>query len=341
MIRPPHLRPGDRLAALTASWGGPGAFPDRYEAGVRQLEDAFGVEVVELPGTRRPPDELAVDPASRAADLHAALTDPTIAGIVATIGGDDAIRVLPHVDLGLIRAHPKVLVGYSDTTLLHLAFQRAGVVSFYGPAIMAGFAENGGLHRYLAEGVRRTLFATEDVVWPENPDGWTVEFLDWADPANQQQARTLRPASGWRWLRGEAPVEGRTVVACLESLEFARGTAWWPDLDGAVLVLETSDEQPQPHALLRFVRVLEAMGELAGLRAIVLGRPGGADLDPLAHLDYDRALLQGLDEAGRDDLLVVAGVDIGHTDPMWTVPLGVSARLDPVSRRVVIGPGVG
>jgi muramoyltetrapeptide carboxypeptidase LdcA involved in peptidoglycan recycling len=340
VIRPPRLSKGDRLAALTLSWGGPGAYPDRYEAGVRQLEASLGVEVVELAGTRRSPDEVAADPEARADDLHAALTDPSIAGLVSTIGGDDAIRVLPHIDLDLVAAHPKVLLGYSDTTMIHLAFQRAGVVSFYGPAIMAGFAENDGVHDYLLDGVTRAVFADEDVVWPENLDGWTVEHLDWGDPVNQQRPRTLRPSTGWRWLRGRRPVTGRSVVGCLEVLDWARGTPWWPDLDGAVLAIETSEEAPPPDAVLRFVRCLAATGDLARLQAVVLGRPGGADLDPVEHGGYDEALLTGVDEAGLGEMVVVTGVDLGHTDPTWTLPIGVDVAVDPVHRRITAASGV-
>lgn len=233
-----------------------------------------------------------------------------------------------------------MLLGYSDTTMLHLAYQRAGVVSFYGPAIMAGFAENGGMHPYLVDGVRRTLFEGGDTVWPENEDGWTVEHLDWSDPSNQTRRRQLRPTEGWRWSRDHTPVTGRSVVVCFELLEMARGTRWWPDLDRAVLVLETSEDAPAPDHLLYAVRSWDAMGELDGLAAIVLGRPGGADLDPADHGAYDEALRRGLTEAGREDLLVVTGADVGHTDPMWTLPIGVDTTLDPAHRRVTLASGV-
>jgi muramoyltetrapeptide carboxypeptidase LdcA involved in peptidoglycan recycling len=111
-----------------------------------------------------------------------AFADPEIRGIVSTIGGDDSLRILRHLDLGVLRAHPKVFVGYSDTTVTHFACLAAGLVSFYGPAFMAGFAENGGVDPYLAASVRRTLFTAEPAgeVVP-NADGWTVEWLDWAD----------------------------------------------------------------------------------------------------------------------------------------------------------------
>lgn len=335
LVRPPRLRRGDRIAAVTLSWGGPGAFPERYAAGKRQLQETFGVEVVELPLTLASPEEVAADPRGRAADLHAAWADPSIAGVVSTIGGDDAIRVLPHLDLDLLATNPKVFLGYSDSTAFHLALLRAGVVSFYGPAVMAGFGENAGLHDYLVDGVRRTLFTADaPIVWPENTDGWTVEQLDWADPSLQSRARTLRPSTGWRW-HGGGVGEGRTVVGCLEVLDSYRGTPWWPDLTGAVLVLETSEEAPPPIAVTRFLRSLAASGELSSLAAIVLGRPGGQDLPVSAHEDHDAALLQVVRAEERlDDLPVVCGVDVGHTDPQWTVPVGVRSRVDAVARTI-------
>ncbi len=236
--RPSRLRGGDRIAAVTLSWGGPGEIPHRYEAGKRQLEEAFGVTVVEMPHTLADPEFVADHPQARADDLHQALADPDIAGIVSPIGGDDSIRLLPHLDLELVAANPKVFLGYSDTTVTQMAFLRADVVSFYGPAIMAGFAENGGIHPYLREGVRRMLFEPEAPLdWPENREGWTVEFVDWLDPSSQNRRRTRRPSSGWRWLGGE-PTEGTLVAGCLEAVDWLRGTDWWPDLDGPCSLLK-------------------------------------------------------------------------------------------------------
>ncbi|HSJ28671.1 MAG TPA: S66 peptidase family protein [Acidimicrobiia bacterium] len=330
MLTPSRLRPGDRLAAVSLSWGGPGAIPHRYEIGKWQLQEAFGVHVVEMPHTLADPALLDARPDLRAADLHQALSDPDIAGIVSTIGGDDSIRLLPYLDLDLIAANPKVLLGYSDTTITQMAFLRAGVTSFYGPAVMAGFAENGGLHHYLVEGVRRTLFdPTDETLWPPNEDGWTVEFSDWADPTNQERPRSLQPSSGPRWLGGEAS-EGTTVVGCLEVLDWLRGTEWWPSLEGAVLLLETSEEAPPPASVTRFLRVLAATGELSRLAGIVFGRPGGASLSDEDRLAYDDAILQVVrTEAGLDDLPVVTNTDFGHTDPIWTIPQGVRMRVDP------------
>lgn len=281
-----------------------------------------------MPHALADPDFVATHPQARVDDLHAALTDPTIDGIVSTIGGDDSIRLLPLLDLDVIRAHPKVLIGYSDTTVTNLAFLRAGVQTFYGPSIMAGFGENGGLHDYLRRGVERMLFSDEPPGrWPENTDGWTTEMLDWADPANQSRARTLQPSTGWRWLTRAGAVEGPLIPACLEVLDWLRGTAWWPPLDGAVLALETSEEGPPPHAVTRLLRSLAAMGDLQRLAGLLFARPGGVDADQ--HLAYDEAITRVVhDEMGLDAVPVVTNLDFGHTDPMWTLPVGGRVRVD-------------
>lgn len=329
------MRQGDRVAAVSLSWGGPGAVPHRYEAGKRQLEAAFGIEVVEMSNTLADPATLAANPALRAADLHQAFADPTINGVVSTIGGDDSIRVLPHLDLDLLAANPKVFLGYSDSTITQMALLRAGLVSFYGPAIMAGFGENAGLHPYLVEGVRRTLFEPEaPLTWPENRDGWTVEHLEWADPATQERSRELRPTTGWRWHGGELR-EGRSVVGCLEILGCLRGTQWWPSLAGSVLFLETSEDQPPPASVTYLLRSLALAGELEELAGIVFGRPGGADLPVEEHTEYDDAILSVVrDEQGLHDLPVVTNVDFGHTDPIWTIPQGTSVQVDPTTQTV-------
>ncbi len=137
MIKPRKLQQGQTVAAVTLSWGGPGTFPHRYEVGKRQFEAEFGLRVVEMPHALRDPDWIARNPAARADDLMQAFADPSIAGIVSTIGGDDSIRLLRYLDLDVIRNNPKVFLGFSDTTVTHFAAYRAGLVSFYGPSFMA------------------------------------------------------------------------------------------------------------------------------------------------------------------------------------------------------------
>jgi len=204
MIKPPKLNLGDKIATVSLSWGGPSVFPNRYQIGVKQLQDEFGLQVVEMPNTLKEADWLARNPKARADDLMQAFSDPSIKGIFATIGGDDSIRTLPFMDLNIIRNNPKIFMGYSDTTISHLVCYKAELVSFYGPSIMVEFAENGGMFPYVVQSLRKTLFSSEaiDEVKPST-DGWTVERLDWGDPANQNIKRKLTPSTGWKFLQGK------------------------------------------------------------------------------------------------------------------------------------------
>ncbi|MCW2928762.1 MAG: LD-carboxypeptidase [Thermoleophilia bacterium] len=339
LIRPPRLRRGDTIAIASPSWGGPGALPERHDAGLRQLREHWGLEVVELEHARADPAWIAANPAARADDLHAALRDDAVAAIFTSIGGDDSIRVLPHLDLELIRARPKTLLGFSDTTCIHMAWHGAGVVSCYGGATMCGFAENAGMLEYFVDGIDAALFGeAREHEWPELRSGWTVERLEWSDPANQSIARTLQPSTGRRWLQGAGVVRGMLVPACLEVLDWLRGSPWMPDLEGAVLALETSEEAPTPEAVVRMLRALGATGALGQVAAVLLGRPGGDQLTVDERLAYDGALVQVVrDELGRADVPLVANLDFGHTDPSWTLPVGVPCTVDCDARRIHIG----
>lgn len=332
MIKPQKLQRGDTVATVTLSWGGPGAVPHRYQAGKRQLQDQFGLTVVEMAHTLRDPAWLRRNPQARADDLMAAFSDPAIKAIISTIGGDDSIRLLPYLDLDLIRDNPKIFLGYSDTTVSHLACYKAGLVSFYGPAIMSGFAENGGMFPYMVDSVQRTLFSSAPVgpLLP-NPDGWTVERLDWNDPATQDQVRKLNPSTGWRFLQGRGVRRGRLIGGCFEVLDWLRGTQIWPDAGAwtdAILFLETSEDAPSPLMVEYGLRAMAALGVLHRLAGILFARPGG----PVAVEDfeqYDRALLKVVaEECGLSDLALVTRMDFGHTDPMLVLPYGVLAEID-------------
>lgn len=340
MIKPQKLRPGDKVATVSLSWGGPGAIPHRYEAGKKQLQEEFGLIVVEMPHTLKEPDWLHRNPQARAEDLMTAFSDTTVSGIVSTIGGNDSIRLLPYLDLDVIRSNPKVFLGYSDTTIAHLACFKAGLVTFYGPAIMAGFAENAGMFPYMIESVRKTLFYADPVgIIAPNTNGWTVEMLDWANPATQTQRRKLRPSTGWRFLQGRGVQRGHLIGGCFEVLDWLRGTDFWPEAEAwqdAILFIETSEDAPSPEIVKYGLRTYAALGILQRLSGILFARPGG-QISPEKHKEYDKILLQVVaEEAGRDDLPIITGMDFGHTDPMFVLPYGVQAEIDCETQRFAI-----
>ena len=340
MIKPKKLQPGDKVATVSLSWGGPGTFPHRYEAGKKQLQDEFDLVVVEMPNTLRDADWLYRNPGARADDLMAAFADSSIKGIISTIGGEDSIRILPYLDLDVIHSNPKVFLGYSDTTISHLACYKAGLATFYGPAIMAGFGENGGMFPYMFESVRKTLFSAEPIgdIAP-NTDGWAVEILDWADPENQSKQRKLNPSTGWRFLQGQGFRKGHLIGGCFEVLDWLRGTDFWPGMDeweDAILFLETSEDAPPPEVVKYGLRTFAALGILQRLSGILFGRPGG-QIPIEKHAEYDKVLLQVVgDEESLTDLPIIAGMDFGHTDPMFVLPYGIQAEIDCDTQRFAI-----
>ena len=334
MIKPKKLERGDKVATISLSWGGAGAIPFRYAAGKKQLEEEFGLVVVETTHALKPPEFIAAHPELRAADLMEALKDPEIKGIISNIGGDDSIRMLPYLDLEVIRSNPKVFVGFSDTTVTHFAFFQAGVTSFYGPSLLAGFAENCGIFPYLAESFKRATFSAEPMgpVLPSTE--WTVEHLEWRDPANATKDRRhrMQPSTGWNWLQGDKVVSGPLLGGCMEVLEFLKGTSLWPKdpsiWDGKILFLETSEDAPSPKMVKWWLRNYAAQGIFKRVNAVLYGRPGGA-IDPKKFPDYDKVVLQVIrDEEHLSDLPIVTGMDFGHTEPFITLPIGVEAKLD-------------
>jgi muramoyltetrapeptide carboxypeptidase LdcA involved in peptidoglycan recycling len=327
MLKPRKLNPGDKVATVSPSWGGPSIFPQRYQVGKQQLEKEFDLQVVEMPNTLKDASWLARNPKARADDLMQAFSDPSIKGIFATIGGEDSIRLLPYVDLDVIRNNPKIFMGYSDTTISHLICYKAGLVSFYGPSIMAEFGENGGIFPYIVQSLRQTLFSSEGIGEIKPSTSWTVERLDWGDTANQNRTRKLNPSAGWKFLQGTGIRRGHLVGGCIEVFDWTRGTELFPEnWKDAILFMETSEDMPPPEFVRYTLRTYAAMGILHQLSGILFGRPYDNG-DKFA--EYDQAILQVVrEEEGLTDLSIITHMDFGHTSPMFVIPYGVQAEID-------------
>ena len=335
-IKPPKLHPGDRIATVSLSWGGPSKFPQRYRIGVEQLQQQFGLQVVEMPNTLKDAAWLARNPKARADDLMQAFADPFIKGIFSTIGGNDSIRLLPFIDFNIIHDNPKIFMGYSDTTISHLFCHKAGLVSFYGPAVMLEFAENGGMLPYVVRSLKKTLFSSEPIgaIQPDS-EGWTMEKLEWEDPTLQRRRRKLTPSNGWKFLQGIGLRQGPLLGGCLEVFDWARGTELFPaDWQDAILFLENSEDVPPPDYLKSLLRVLAAMGILRQLSGILFARPYDKEE---RFPEYDEAILQVVrDEEGLADLPVITRMDFGHTSPVFVLPYGVRAEIDCENQRFSI-----
>jgi muramoyltetrapeptide carboxypeptidase LdcA involved in peptidoglycan recycling len=336
MLFPKKLTEGDTVAVLSPSWGGPSLFPHIYEQGLTILREEFGLVVKAYPTATATAQWLYHHPQARAADINAAFADPTVKAIIASIGGDDSIRILPYLDQAVIRHNPKILLGYSDTTTLLTYCNQLGLVTFHGPAVMAGFSQLRSWPPAFADHIRTLLFAAHTSYTYQSYPVWTERYPDWSDPANTGLSGPLQSnEEKWQWLQGEEVWSGQLFGGCIEVLEFMKGTAYWPPLDfwaGKILFFETSEEKPTPQQVKYMLRNYGMQGILAHIQGLLFGRP--RDYTPQEKQELNETLVAVVaSEFGRPDLPIVTNMDFGHTDPQFILPLGVKAELD-CERRV-------
>jgi len=289
-IKPPALHAGDLIGICAPS--GP-VDVGRLARGVAELEAlGFRVRVPDGIGERLRFTAGSVE--RRLRELHALLADDEVAGIVCARGGAGSGALLRSLDAGLVDAHPKVFVGYSDATSLHLWLNARGLVTFYGPMASREFADGA----YDRDSFLRAV---------------TGEGGPYATEADDLVP--LRPGSA----------KGRLVGGCLSILAAAAGTPWAlsPIEEPVILFVEDVDEPP--YRIERMLVQLRESRGLEGVSGIVLGDMKGCA--PPIHADYalDSVILDAL--AGLD-VPVALGLSSGHASgPAVTIPLGVRARL--------------
>ena len=205
MIKPKKLKKGDKVAIVSLSSGlaGEEMFIHRYELGKKRLEQ-LGFNVVTMKNALKGIEYLYNHPEKRAEDFMEAILDKDIKGIICNIGGDDTIRLLPYIDFEAIANNPKVFMGYSDTTINHFMMQKAGVVSYYGPAVMTDFAENNNMHTYTLKYINEVLLENREDIVIKSSDKWTSEYLDWVIEENDNISRKMNEEKyGYEVLQGK------------------------------------------------------------------------------------------------------------------------------------------
>jgi muramoyltetrapeptide carboxypeptidase LdcA involved in peptidoglycan recycling len=336
----PKMVVGDRVAVVSPSFAAPALFPAVHDLSMRRLRDDLGLVGVEFPTTRR-----AASPPERAADLMAAWADPTIKAVLATIGGDDQLTVLPHLDPAVFVADPKPFVGYSDNTNLLNWLWNLGIPGFHGGSTMVHLGRGPGVHPVSAGSLRAALITGGDVdLHPV--ERFSEDEIRWDGPEALTDAGPLRPAPGWTWHRPDRVVTGPVWGGNLEILSWNLAAGRWirpsADYAGCVLLLETSEEMPPAEAVYRMLRNAGERGLLAQFPAIIVGTAKAANLTVTPSDEQRNAYRQAQRDAilralatYNDTAMVVFDVDIGHTDPQWVLPYGGRITVDGPARRII------
>ena len=260
-------------------------------AAVPALYERFGLRVHIFPGCALRTGYLAGDDDARLADIHAALADDELAAIHCLRGGFGAMRLLDRIDTALLRAHRKLLIGYSDITALHALWALHGLPTLHAPMVTSDLIRPG------READAQALFS----LLQGGLHAGTV-----LAPALLQAPRVRVP--------GQA--RGRLIGGNLSLVAALLGTRWaWP-AEGAILFLEDVSEE-----LYRVDRLLTQL-RLAG----VLDAVAGFVLGSFTESESPDALLREfLLPLGKP---VLGGWPSGHGTPNLPLPLGVRVDLD-------------
>lgn len=329
-----------KVAVLSPSSRAASMFPKVYDLGIERMRE-LGLEPVEFPTTRAP----VATPEERARDVVGAFADPTIEVVLAAIGGDDQLKVLPFLDPDVLRANPKPFFGYSDNTNLHVYLWNLGVQSVHGGSVLVELGRPSGMHPLFRESFERALRGGE---WelPQPEEYSDVPASDWREFDPSATPKML-PAEPWSWHGASRAVTGKTWGGNLEILDFhLRAARWMQPNDayaGCIFLGETSEEMPDADYVYRVLMCMGERGLLQQFAGVLWARPKASNLggtqgleerDAFVRAQRD-AVLRAFSEYAPDTPLVF-GVDFGHTDPQLLIPYGGKVSLDPAARRIVV-----
>lgn len=303
LIKPKALKKGDTVGLIT-----PASAVSRqaFEKAVENLESmGFNVHFTDNMSVRK--GFLAGTDQQRLDDLHRMFENSDINGIVCARGGYGSGRLLPFIDYDLIKANPKVLMGYSDiTALLYGIHQKTGLVCFHGPVGASEYSD------FTLRGFDQMVIKGRAGVKFEVPKSWVSR----PDPAFQTIPLVAGQAQG-------ALVGGNLSLMC--SL---MGTPY--DIDFADKIVFIEEVGESPYRVDRMLTQLLNSGKLEAAKGIAMGVFNGCETKPD---DPDFALSTSLesvlkDRFGKMKMPVLYGLPIGHIDDNATLPFGVTAELD-------------
>ena len=316
LVKPNRLKTGDTIRIVAPASNMASLAKPVLERGVKNLENiGFNVEV--HPHVFRSYKGTGGKPRERAESLMDAFTDDSVDGIMCCWGGFNSNDIIDYLDYETIRANPKVFIGYSDITILNTVFyKRSGLVNFQGPALITF------THDFLMPWEVNEFKA----VTMEGIPGYEIKaapsYVD--DPLYWQHPETpveVNDNSGWT-IASEGTAQGRLIGGHLGTLLCLAGTKYWPDLKDHILFLETDEEDVGSTNVVRQLRHLHQLGAFDDISGLLVGR-----LPSMLGLKGELSIESLLEDVVDRDIPVVTQMDIGHTTPISTIPVGVNAEI--------------
>jgi muramoyltetrapeptide carboxypeptidase len=304
LTKPKALNRGDTIGVIAPA--GP-VNRERIDLALERVRQ-LGFQTKIYGDIYRRTDYLAGDDNTRADELMAAFADPETAAVWCARGGYGVVRLLDQIDFDVVRRNPKVFVGFSDITILHLAMQqRAGLLTFHGPNLQDGFGKPDDMLPATAAALWRAFMAEQQST---TGAGYSFDFLN----ADHSELRSVT--------RGNA--NGRLTGGNLAVICGLMGTSFEIETAGRILFLE--DVSERVYRIDRYLSQLMLAGKLQSAAGILLGTFSYEDDDPPESQTAVAALLD--EYCGHLQIPVLAGFPAGHTQYNLTLPMGALAEVD-------------
>lgn len=333
------------IVSLSAGTIGEDFVSHEVSLGVKRLED-FGLKVKMMPHAMKGIEYVKENPDKRAEDLIAAFNDPDVDMILCAIGGDDTYRLLPYLfdnDELKKAITDKIFLGFSDTTWNHFMLHKLGLKTFYGQSFLADICEMAPAMLPYSKKYFEELIRTGTIKEIRPSDQWYEERTDWSPEALGTMRRN-HPDEGFELLQGPHRFEGEILGGCIDSLyDFFDNTRYsdtaelcWKynlfpscgEWKGKILLLETSEEQPQPDLYRKQLETLKSTGIFHVISGILLGKP----MDEKYFEEYKDIIC---DVVADDSLPILANINVGHAAPRCIIPFGVHAAVDADAQRII------
>lgn len=327
LIKPKKLEPGDTVCIITPSAGIACIFPHRVENATKMFQK-LGYKVVFSKHAMEMDGYVSATAQKRADDIHEAFLDKNISMIICMIGGDHSNQILKYLDFEIIKNNPKIFVGYSDISVLHYAFiQKASLQTFYGPCVMTQFGEYPEIIPYSLEYFNKATVIANPIGVVTPSQEWTDEILDWGKKTDLDRPRNMSKSLGYEWLR-EGQVTAPIIGGCIPSINHLIGSEYWVDPKNKILFIDIP-EGPQMDkglpvdSLDSYLSDLDNIGVFQNISGLIIGRPYHYNDEEIEKL---KKIIMYYTE--NYDYPILFNANIGHSDPIITIPLGVEITLD-------------
>lgn len=316
-VKPNTLRRGDKISVVAPAGPVDRAKMERAFARIA----ARGFHLKTYGDLYRSHGYLAGDDATRAQELMAAFADPETAAVWCARGGYGVLRILDQIDFSRIAEQPKVFIGFSDITLLHLTIQqRTGLITFHGPNLQDGFGKPEDMPAANEASLWQAFSEPDDsaVLDSSAQNGYVYNF----ENVEVLDLQSVSPGIATGQLTGGNLAVISSVV----------GTPFEIETAGRILFLEDIGERA--YRLDRYLAQLKLAGKLANLAGVLLGSfsfDKGDKVDSQADI---QAVFK--DYFGHLGIPVLAGFPAGHDRYNLALPIGAQLKIDSDNKRVTV-----